>query len=285
MTHLNLPSTLPKKREKLLETLRQYGRVAVAFSAGVDSTVVAKAAQLACGKNAIAVTAQSSSLATGELELAERIAEEIGIRHVAIATYEFENPQYRRNEPDRCFHCKTELYSLTEEMMQRLQVDTIVNGANVDDLGDFRPGMTAAKKYRVRSPLIEVDFSKAEVRELAQHWKLPNWDKPASPCLSSRIAYGLEVTEERVRRVDQAERFLREEYGLRELRVRLEQNGLARIEVPLDRIESISNPVNRAKITNRFRDFGFRNITIDEKGFRSGSMNEAISVEEIERLA
>ncbi|MDB5339663.1 MAG: hypothetical protein JWN70_5282 [Planctomycetaceae bacterium] len=271
-----LPASLIFKRDALLQLLASYGRVAVAFSAGVDSTVVAQAAQLACGDSAIAATAVSDSLAAGELDEARELAQRIGIRHEILHTTEFSNPDYLRNSGDRCYHCKTELYTQLEGMTERLGVDVIVNGANIDDQGDYRPGMQAAKEHTVRSPLFEVGLTKAEVRELARHWDLPVWDKPASPCLSSRIAYGLEVTPERVRRVDAAEQFLRQRLGIRELRVRHEAHDLARIEVAIEELPRLVAPELRAEITDHLRSLGFRFVTIDLDGFRSGSLNAAL---------
>ncbi len=267
---------LAEKTEQLLSMLRECGRVAVAFSAGVDSTVVAKAARVACGETAVAVTGVSPSLASGELEEACRLAERIGIRHVVIRTDEFTAAGYQRNAGDRCYFCKTELYSQLEGRAAELGVDVIVNGANLDDRGDYRPGMRAADEHSVRSPLIEAGFTKNDVRELARHWELPVWDKPASPCLSSRIAYGVEVTPERVRRVDAAERFLRDELGIRELRVRLEANDLARIELPLEEVARLANTELRTRVTNHLHALGFRYVTLDLEGFRSGSLNAAL---------
>ncbi len=272
-------------RDQLLALLSGYGRVAVAFSAGVDSTVVAKAAQLACGDRAVAVTAVSPSLASGELDEARRLAEQIGIRHQIIETGEFTQDDYRANAGDRCYHCKTELYTQLEGLQDRLGVDVIVNGANLDDRGDYRPGMQAAREHAVRSPLIEAGFTKADVRALAQAWNLPVWDKPASPCLSSRVAYGVEVTEERVRRIDAAEALLRSVLGVRELRVRLEANELARIEVPLDALPRLTEPAVRDVVVSRLRDLGFRYVTLDLAGFRSGSLNEVLPVELLTRLS
>lgn len=273
--------TLDQKREKLLELLAGYGRVAVAFSAGVDSTVVAKAAQLACGERAVAVTADSHSLARGEREAAEQLAAAIGIRHQVVQTQEFERPGYVQNAPDRCYFCKTELYVRLEGLAETLDVDVIVNGANLDDRGDHRPGMQAAREHDVRSPLIEAGFTKADVRELARCWELPVWDKPAAPCLSSRIAYGLEVTPERVRRVDEAERYLRQELGIRELRVRHEAGDLARIEVPADEIARLLQDETRQQIAAHFKSLGFRFVTVDLEGFRSGSLNAVVPLESL----
>lgn len=271
--------TLLSKKEELLHRLAECGRVAVAFSGGVDSTVIAKAAHLACGDDAIAVTAVSDSLADGELDIAREAARAIGIRHRTIETREFDSPDYLQNAPDRCYHCKTELYTRLAVLLPELNVDVIVNGANVDDQGDHRPGMQAATEQDVRSPLIECGITKADVRALAKEWDLPAWDKPASPCLSSRIAYGLEVTSERVQRVDAAERFLREEFGLRECRVRHEFNDLARVEVPLDDLPQLLLPDARRSVSERLHAIGFRYVTIDMDGFRSGSMNEIIPLD------
>ncbi|MEZ6049533.1 MAG: ATP-dependent sacrificial sulfur transferase LarE [Planctomycetaceae bacterium] len=230
-------------------------------------------------EQAIAVTSSSLSLASGELAEAEELAHQIGIRHQVIHTAEFSNPDYLKNESNRCYFCKTELYTLLEGKQAELNVDVIVNGANVDDQGDHRPGMQAAREHQVQSPLIEVGFNKEEVRELARFWELPVWDKPATPCLSSRIAYGVSVTPERVQRVDAAEQFLKAELGLRELRVRHEANQLARIEVPITALPQLLKPVMREKINQRFKELGFDYITLDLEGFRSGSMNTIVPLE------
>ncbi len=216
--------TLNAHRERLLETLRGYGRVAVAYSGGVDSTVVAQAAFDALGDAAIAVTAVSDSLAAGELEEAQALARRIGIRHRVIRTEEFADPNYLRNQPDRCYFCKSELYGRLSGMLGELEVDAIASGANMDDLGDHRPGMRAASERGVRHPLQECGLTKDHVRALARAWDLPTWDKPATPCLSSRIAYGEDVTPERVRMIDQAEQWLRRK-GLRSPAGPLPQGG------------------------------------------------------------
>lgn len=271
---------LQAKREELLRYLGECDRVAVAFSAGVDSTVVCKAAAVAMGDRAIAVTAASPSVPMGEVERAEQLAAEIGIRHVVIKTNEFNDPNYTSNPSDRCRFCKTELYSQIASRMDELNFDTIVNGANTDDLGDYRPGLQAASDFEVRSPLIQAGCNKADVRELARFWGLPVWDKPASPCLSSRVAYGTEVTPERLRRIDLAERFLREHLELRELRVRCEASDLARIEVPATHIAKLAQ--QHEIVACRLLELGFTNVTLDLQGFRSGSMNEPLSLVQLD---
>lgn len=272
---------LDQKRDRLLGLLAGLGRVGVAFSGGVDSAVVAKAAWLACGENATAFTAVSLSLASGEREAAEELARSIGISHRIIETREFENADYLKNAPDRCYFCKSELYTQLEKLAPELGVETIVNGTNLDDQGDYRPGMQAAGQHRVRSPLIEAGLTKSDVRDLARHWGLSVWDKPATPCLSSRIAYGLEVTPERVERVDQAERFLRQTLGLDELRVRHEANDLARIEIPAGELARLAVRILGRDVCETLHRLGFKYVTLDLDGFRSGSMNAGLPLVDI----
>lgn len=268
---------LAPQAEQLLSLIRSFVRVAVAFSGGVDSAVVAKAAQLALADGAVAVTGTSASLADGELESARQLAALIGIRHVVISTEEFANRSYTRNAPDRCYHCKTELYQQLDGLVEQLGLGTVLNGANLDDLGDYRPGMKAAAEHQVRSPLAECGFRKADVRALAAYWKLPVADKPASPCLSSRVAYGEEVTPGRLSMIDQAEGFLRQE-GFGEVRVRYHRGDLARIEVPLEQLHRLNEPALRARLTSRLQNLGFRFITLDLQGFRSGSLNSLVAL-------
>jgi pyridinium-3,5-biscarboxylic acid mononucleotide sulfurtransferase len=271
-------SDLSSKRDALLALIRGYGRCAVAFSGGIDSTLVAKAAQVALAERAVAVTGTSASLAAGELDEARRLARLIGIRHEVIETDEFANPDYLHNGPDRCYHCKTELYTQIEQIAGRLGIDVILNGANVDDLGDYRPGMKAAGEHRVASPLAECGFDKADVRALAIEWQLPIWDKPATPCLSSRVAYGEQVTPERLAMIDQAEQFLRG-HGLRALRVRYHPGDVARLEVPLEALSRVCQQEFRLALVRRLKQLGFQYVTLDLEGFRSGSLNALVNIE------
>ncbi len=273
-------SHLHSKRDSLLRLIESYESCAVAFSAGVDSTVVAKAAHLALRENSVAVTGDSESLASGEVEEARELAKLIGIRHQVVATDEFTDENYTRNAPDRCYHCKTELYTKLAGMIDQLGVKAILNGANADDLGDYRPGMRAADEHRVRSPLAECGFRKDEVRALAAEWELPVWDKPATPCLSSRVAYGEEVTPERLRMIDKAEQFLRER-GFSTVRVRYHKGGLARLEVPVDVLPRLCDDQLRLQLNAHLRSLGFRFITLDLEGFRSGSLNTLLSVDRL----
>lgn len=275
-----LPPSVAAKRDQLLELLQGFESCAVAYSGGVDSAVVAQAAFLALGKMAVAVTAVSPSVATSELENAREVAGQIGIEHREINTQEFANPDYVQNAPDRCFHCKTELYTRLESLAPQLGVEVLLNGANVDDQGDYRPGMQAAREHQVRSPLLECGLNKADVRQLAAHWNLPVWDKPASPCLSSRIAYGEDVTPERVAMIEQAEKYLHE-LGLPEIRVRYHRGDLARVEVPAEALGRLSEPQTAAQLVAHFKSIGFRFVTLDLEGFRSGSLNQLLPIESV----
>ena len=273
-----LEPALQNKRDALIDCLRAMECVAVAFSGGIDSTVVAKAAFLALESNAIAVTADSPSVARADLADARRLAELIGIRHEVIATTEFDDPEYVRNDGSRCYFCKSELYTRIERLAPSLGARFIVSGANVDDLGDYRPGLKAAAEHGIRHPLQETGFRKSDVRELAKHWELPTWDKPASPCLSSRLAPGVQVTTERTERVEKAEAYLRN-LGLREFRVRLHEGELARIEVPLEALPLFLEPAKRLALAEYLKDLGFRFVTLDLEGFRSGNLNALVTLE------
>lgn len=262
--------------KRLVDWLRDQQTVAVAWSGGVDSAVVAKAAVLALADQAVAVTAVSPSLAQSERQIAVQQARAIGIRHMEIHTQEFSRDEYRRNAGDRCFFCKDTLYTLMSDHLVDLGVERLLNGANTDDLKDHRPGMVAARQHGVRSPLIELGIDKAAVRRLAHYWKLSVAEKPASPCLSSRIAFGVEVTEERVRRVELAEACIRKLTELREFRVRCEAGDLARIEVPVSELAELVKEDVRDDLVTRLLELGFSNVTLDLQGFRSGNLNAAL---------
>jgi len=271
-------SDLETKREQLVALIRSFRSCAVAFSAGVDSTVVAKAAQVALGDRAVAVTGDSPSLANGELDEARCMAELIGIRHEVITTGEFNNKDYVRNAPDRCYHCKSELFDRITDMAPRLNVEVILSGANLDDDGDYRPGAKAAAERQVRSPLAECGINKEEVRQLAAHWDLPLWNKPAMPCLASRIAYGEEVTPERLEMIDRGEQFLRD-HGFRTVRVRYHRGDVARMEVPVGEIAKLCDAEFRQPLVDHLKGLGFRFVAIDLEGFRSGSLNTLVPIE------
>jgi len=282
MTHL--PSSVDQKRTRLLAVLSSYGSCVVAFSGGVDSAVLARAAYEALGDRAVAVTGSSASLAEGELETAQHVAALIGMRHVVLQTAEVSNPDYAANAPDRCFHCKTELYSRLQTLAQEQGLAVVANGMIVEDLGDHRPGIQAARDHAIRSPLVECGFTKADVRQLAAEWGLPVADKPASPCLSSRVAYGEEVTPERLHMIDRAEQVLRA-LGLRQVRVRYHAGDLARLEVPADDILELCQPMVRAFLAEELKRLGFKFVTLDLEGFRSGSLNVVIPIEQLRREA
>ena len=269
---------LDTKRERLLGYIGRFKSCAVAFSAGVDSTVVACAAHKVLGSRAVAVTASSASLAEGELELARQLAEQIGIRHEVIETNELSQPDYTRNAADRCYHCKTELYSQLDRLAPQLDVEVLFNGANIDDLGDYRPGMVAADEHEVKSPLVECRLDKQDVRQLAAYWELPVWDKPASPCLASRVAYGLEVTPERLARIDAAEQFVAR-HGFSPLRVREHPGDLARIEVAADEVERLCCQPLMAEVISYFQQLGYQFVTVDMDGFRSGNLNRLVTLD------
>jgi uncharacterized protein len=271
-------SDLRAKSERLLGVLGQMPGAAVALSGGVDSTVVAKAAVLALGERAVAVTADSPSVPRAELEQAKTLAAAVGIRHVVVGTNEFDDPNYLRNGGDRCYFCKSELYSRVVRLLPELGVGVVCSGANLDDLGDYRPGLTAAAENGVRHPLQEAGFTKADVRAVAKEWGLPVWDKPASPCLSSRLAPGLAVSPERTGRVEAAEAYLKS-LGLRDCRVRYHEGDLARVELPADELTRFLDVGVREALSAKLRSLGFKFVTIDLDGFRTGSLNALVSLE------
>lgn len=272
------------KRDRLLELLKSFGSCAVAFSGGLDSTVLARAAREALGDKAVAVTGVSASLAAGEFEECQQLARRIGIRHEVLQTEEIANPDYQKNTADRCYHCKTELFLKVEALSRRLGVAVVCDGSNRDDHGEHRPGLQAARDRQVRSPLAECGFTKPEIRQLAAFWQLPTWDKPATPCLSSRIAYGEQVTPERLAMVDAAERFLREE-RFQPLRVRYHKGDMARIEVGPEALARFLDPEFRQAVVERLKEAGFKYVSLDLEGFRSGSLNQVLPAESLQILS
>lgn len=263
---------------KLTNILKNMDGAVVALSGGVDSAVVAKAALIALGEKAIAITADSPSVPRQDIQAAKNLAKSIGLRHEIVLTSEFDNPDYRKNAGDRCYFCKSELYETIFRKLSDLESKTICSGANLDDLGDYRPGLQAAKERGIRHPLQEAGLGKKEVRELAKHWGLEVWDKPASPCLSSRIAPGVAVTPERTARIEKAEIYLKS-LGLFDCRVRLHHDELVRIELLPEDIVKIADPDVRDNLTKYFHELGFRYITMDMDGFRSGSLNSLVPLE------
>lgn len=267
--------TLDEKLEHLDSLLRSMGRVLIGYSGGVDSAMLAVAAHRVLGENAIAVTADSESYATGELEAASELTRRFGIRHLVVRTSELDNPEYARNPSNRCYFCKQELFTHMQRLAGELKVEHILYGQNADDVGDFRPGAQAARDYGARAPLMEAGLTKADIRELARRWEVPVWNRPAMACLSSRFPYGTAITAAGLRMVDQAEKHLRQ-CGFTQLRVR-HHVDLARIELPAaDLDQLLRNQALRSQIAAAFAAFGYRRITADLRGFRSGSMNEAL---------
>ena len=275
-------ASLPSKRGALDEVLKTLGRLLVAYSGGVDSAYLAWAAHRALGENMLAVIADSPSLARTHLADAIAFAGEHAIPLEVISTSELERPEYARNDGQRCFYCKDELFAMLEKLRAARGFDTIAYGVNLDDQGDFRPGQDAARQHHVAAPLLQAELAKQEVRDLARAAGLRIWDKPASACLSSRIEYGRPVTREALDAVERGEDALRA-LGFRQFRVR-HHGELVRIEIARDEFDRALNPAMAAEFTAVFKALGFRFITLDLEGFRSGSMNALLPAEQLRRI-
>ncbi len=261
--------------EELRHQLRQLGSVLVCYSGGIDSALVLAVAHEQLGERAIGMTAVSPSVPLGEQEDAARIAHLLGATHRFVDSHEIEREGYSANQPDRCFHCKSELYDVAEQQRRAWGLEHIANGTNLDDLGDYRPGLEAAKRAGVRSPLLEAGLRKADVRAVARLLGMPDWDKPAAACLASRIPYGSNVTRERLAQIGGLEAELRR-LGLRQLRVRW-HDAIARLEVRLEDLPRLVAPELREQILAAGRRHGFTYVTVDLAGYRTGSLNEVLS--------
>ncbi len=270
------PAVLSAKQQQLFASLKELGRVIVAYSGGTDSAYLAWAAHEVLGDNAVAITADSASIPASHKRDAEEFARRYNIRHEYVVTFEFDNPAYARNEADRCFHCKDEMFTRLEQLGRERGIEHVVYGVNKDDLGDYRPGQSAAKVHRAKAPLVEAGLTKAEIRELSRLAGLPTWDRPASACLASRIPYGTPVTIENVKKVETGEEAVRA-LGFRQFRVRF-HGDLVRLEIAPDELERALSLDMAAKLTGIFKPLGFHYVTLDLEGYRQGAMNEALGL-------
>lgn len=263
-----------EKLRKLRDNIKALESVVVAFSGGVDSSLVAKVSYDVLGDKALAITARSETYPPHEYEEAKKIAKEIGISHMTIDTSELGIKGFAENPPNRCYFCKSELFGKLREIAKEKGYKTVADGANLDDTGEYRPGLDAAKELEVRSPLKESGLRKADIREISKHLKLSNWDKPSYACMSSRFPYGQSITEDKLTVVASAENYLRS-IGLKQFRVR-HHDTIARIEVLPEDIALLMQDGKRKELVKKFKEIGYKYVTIDMEGYRSGSMNEVL---------
>ncbi len=274
LVDVSSPLLVREKEKRLLDLLRDMDRVIVAYSGGADSAYLAWAAHRALGDNAIAITADSASIPESHKRDAEAFVKQFGIAHEYIETHEFENPDYVKNDKNRCFHCKDELFTRLAEVGRTRGISNIVYGVNKDDLGDYRPGQSAAKLHEVKAPLVDAGLTKPEIRELSHMAGLPTWDRPAAACLSSRIPYGTPVTIQNIKTVEVGEEELKA-LGFRQFRTRF-HGELVRIEISPDEMARALTLEMASKLTGIFKKLGFKFVTLDLQGYRQGSLNEVL---------